>query len=656
MFQPPASPTLGVADFITLACVRDQVAGLTDELADAAQAIRHWDRLIEAWERQGLLSLIAFRLDRHGVLARLPPQPAANIRRIDGEYAKMSRIYAEQAVEFVHALLDVGIRCCVLKDPRGYPTSHTRPNYDLDLLVHPSDAESARRRLATLGLRAEHAPHRSGFVNKAIGMERVHNGLKIVVDLHWNILGGYMPRAALIDVEGLLERTTTVPMMGSEIPVLSLVDHIINTSVHNATHEHRWSSRLIRYLDTAEAVRAHSGEVDWAGVVGTATRWRALTDTHFSLGVAKTVLGAPVPADVLQAVRPDCAALGLESSAFGYLTYLWKSVDNVIGSYGAKDGSYVLAYADTLLPAAQQGAETVLAVTERVAELSGGPVTTFGEAGALIADPTLPVLGRVDATTAPVSWSRVSADLIGMGFVKTPDGFLARKLSHVEVRVSQPPAGGHASRLNPVITTAVYLRRAWARRRAVNPPVLDFSLVPGTSAEQLDYILSRYRDLQAIDPPGIAYVAEVVDQLTPAEMARAHRAASRTGRITLELVLACRAEAGIGSWAWGQDDSPTVLDALDRRTATLEELTRFLWTPAGASLALLLGAESRLKAAMRIVASLLCTPASLVSQCRTFRMALTKAGTTRQVPPRMYLDPRADSLIGLFGAYEPSAK
>lgn len=648
-YQVTTPSALTKADFITLACLRDEVAPLADQLTTAVDGIRAWGRLTEAWEGQGILPLLAYRLDAHGLLDRIPPAVAASIRQIDAEYSRIGRIYSEETVACVTALLDAGIRCCVLKDSRGYPDLHLRPGYDLDLLVHPNDVDGARDRLEALGMEAEDSPYRSVLVDKVLGLHRSRNGLRIAVDLHWNILGGYLPRAALIDVEALFERSTTIPVLGAEIPVLGLEDHILNTSIHSVTHECRWPSRLITYLDTAEAIRGARDAVDWQQIISTATRWDALTDAQLGLEVARTILGAPVPADIVDAVRPGFGTLGLEASAFGYLGYIWKSVDKVIRVYGTDSATDILGYADTLLPAAREGAATVGAVAKRLSAAGeGSPVTAYGEAGALIPDPTLPAFGRIDLTTPPLTWDQMRADLADIGFAEQGEK-LVRHLAHGAVSVSLAPSG-ERSRLNPLVSSAAYVRRVWARRRAAQPLTLDVRVIPGTPAEHLEYILGRYADLQAVDPPGIADAAALARQLTATEVARARQRTSGAGLITLDLVLACRARGGIADWPWNEDDSPALLDALNRRTASLEELTKFLGTAAGATLAFLLGGKrnSRMPGISRVVWSVLRGRSQAFSQARAFRLALTKGGTSRRVPPRIYLQPSGDTLVGLF--------
>jgi hypothetical protein len=649
MKYPPTPSTLTLADFVTLSCLRNEVADLKDHLKIAIEGVRRWDHLIQVWEGQGILPLIAYRLNEHDLLDCAPPQAAAKIRHIDAEYSRISHVYAEETVGCAQALLDSSIRCCVLKDPRGYAALHLRPGYDLDLLVHPSDVEAARECLAAIGMQAETSPYRSALVDKVLGMHRVRDGLKIAVDLHWNILGGYMPRAALIDADWLLSRSTTMQMVDTDVPVLRIEDHILNTSIHSLTHECRWPSRLITYLDTSEAIRSWTEEIDWTELVQTAARWDALPDAQLGLVIASRVLRAPVPTEVLNTIRPDFGALGLEASAFGYLNYVWKSVDKVIEAYGVRNAASIMAYSETLLPAAREAAGMIRDAAMRLSKISGGgPVTTFGEAGALIPDSTIPAFGRIEAISAPVSWEQLCANYTELGFTDQ-NGVLVKQLPHTTVRITLAPANERFSHLNPVVSSPMYIRRAWARRGAIKTPALEMRIIAGTSAERLNFVLSRYSTLRAIDPPGIVATADLISQLTTNELVQVYEDASGIGRITLDLVLACGSQQGLGEWKWSFDDAPVLLDSLDRRTASLEELTKFLATPAGASLALLLcrPQTNRLLSIIRMTWSALRVPSRLILQWRTIRRILTTKETSRRVPIRIYVRSSGDALIGI---------
>jgi hypothetical protein len=170
-----------------------------------------------------------------------------------------------------------------------------RPMVDLDVLAKESDLAAVREALRSLGYEqspraqpAAHAHHEAPYVRRGL----------LNIELHRSLLGD--PDPFSIDPEGLWARA--VPAAGRPgLFYLCQEDQLLHVCLHAGYH-HQLNIGLYAFIDIAASVR--SPDLDWQRVIGRARQWKAERCLFLMLEMARTLVGAEVPREVLNELRP----------------------------------------------------------------------------------------------------------------------------------------------------------------------------------------------------------------------------------------------------------------------------------------------------------------------------------------------------------------
>jgi hypothetical protein len=174
---------------------------------------------------------------------------------------------------------------------RRYGLPGLRTFSDIDLLVAPGDFDRAREALRSLGYEeASRGEISSGFSRPRAGP------LELPIDLHRDL--GYARQFGfrIEDMLGRAERSRGVPILSAE-------DEILSASAHAARHRMRCVGRTVADV----AVVALTSRVDWPRLVERAREYGVAAATWCALMSAGLALGAPVPAEVIDQLRPGPA-------------------------------------------------------------------------------------------------------------------------------------------------------------------------------------------------------------------------------------------------------------------------------------------------------------------------------------------------------------
>ncbi|MCP4691735.1 MAG: nucleotidyltransferase family protein, partial [Desulfobacterales bacterium] len=123
------------------------------------------------------------------------------------------------------------------------------------------------------------------------------------VEIHWTIEKPIYPFR--IDVDGLWERARPAAIAGEEILVLSPLDLLLHTCLHAGYHHRFDGSALKAFCDIGEILRRHGDQMDWERFTLRAGQWRVTKSVHLCLYLAREIMGAPAPGELLDALRPD---------------------------------------------------------------------------------------------------------------------------------------------------------------------------------------------------------------------------------------------------------------------------------------------------------------------------------------------------------------
>lgn len=208
--------------------------------------------------------------------------------------------------ESLQALHRARVRVMLLK---GAALAHSayggvlhRPMSDIDILVDPSDAYTARRTMLDVGWREI-----VGGIPESV-YERHHHlpplydarSPQLQLEIHTALFPERQPFA--FDAHDVWARARPVGAMFPEAVVPDPLDALLHTCLHFFwSHQGRFGVwRTIRDIDAIST----TGAIDWTAFVNTARAARGSTSCYWALRIAQVTAGVAVPRTVVDALRP----------------------------------------------------------------------------------------------------------------------------------------------------------------------------------------------------------------------------------------------------------------------------------------------------------------------------------------------------------------
>ena len=246
--------------------------------------------LVELAQRHGLIPLLARHSDD------------ALVRAIYARESSRMRILQDHLGEVLRDLHAAGVRAAVLKGPAiatRYDDPTLRPFSDLDLLVPDSEVDLALEVLrdypATLNV-----PEKRPKADKRDVLIRDETGIRFNLDLHWDLFSYSQLRGS---ADGATDAAWEEAHFEGDSPLGPLWElpsgYRLAFLAAHAVLDHRF--RLILFRDFLEITR---GEADWSGAEEVAKAWGLRSTSYMALWLARRVLGAYVPDEVLTSIRP----------------------------------------------------------------------------------------------------------------------------------------------------------------------------------------------------------------------------------------------------------------------------------------------------------------------------------------------------------------
>ncbi len=259
-----------------------------------------WDRLIEQSARHRLAPLLYQRLKRLGPGTGIPAGILQALREAYLGSAARSMRLGHELEQVVTALQADDIPVIALKGAHlaevVYGNAALRPMSDIDLLVRRMDLSRAADRMLEIGYSSW----------QSVGAKQAHLPPFVkpgatCIEIHWSIARPTSPFR--IDVDGLWSRARPTVIAGVKPLVLSPEDLLLHVSLH-ASFQHRFALGLVPFCDISATLQYYQAEMDWEEVGLRARHWGAGKCAYLTLHLARQLLAAPVPDDVLKALEP----------------------------------------------------------------------------------------------------------------------------------------------------------------------------------------------------------------------------------------------------------------------------------------------------------------------------------------------------------------
>ncbi|MBE7384804.1 MAG: nucleotidyltransferase family protein [Leptolyngbya sp. SIO1E4] len=226
---------------------------------------------------------------------------------------------AQELLQILDLLSQRGISALAYKGPALamalYGGLAVRPFCDLDILIHPNDWLRTKAVLMAAGYDTLAVDDRLEMRNVWSDNERdfVHRDRGVVLDLHWKLMPEFFPTD--LTVEDLWSRRQSVTVLGAIVESLGTEDRLLALCVHGA--KECWS-KLKWLMDVSQLLRQSPG-VDWQAVIAQAKQAHLYRILLLGVGLAHTLLDAPIPADLVSQIQTDATLKSLMHQSCCYM-------------------------------------------------------------------------------------------------------------------------------------------------------------------------------------------------------------------------------------------------------------------------------------------------------------------------------------------------
>jgi hypothetical protein len=274
-----------------------------------------WTRVVDVADREHVAPLLFKRLKESDTRACVPVDAWKRLRRAyftSGD--RNTRLYREVRT-VLQRLRNSGVKVIVLKGAllaeAVYGDVALRPMADMDLLVPRTDLAGAEAVLLDMGgahlkqhdqtAPAAGAQREDGEPGRGMKRHALPVLLRgLAVEIHWTIVSPTGPFR--MDAAGLWDRARPATIAGVEVLSLSPEDLLLHLGLHFCYQD---GCKGLRYLcDVAETVHRFRDKMDWLQVADLAREWGAARYVGLALYLARSILAAEVPEDVLQRLVP----------------------------------------------------------------------------------------------------------------------------------------------------------------------------------------------------------------------------------------------------------------------------------------------------------------------------------------------------------------
>lgn len=265
----------------------------------ASLSDREWEALFALASAQRVDALLAYRLASSTIGGALPAAAREASRETRRRNAQWSLLVRSGLKRLTTDLQVQGVPVILLKGAHlahaVYPDPSLRWMIDVDLLVRPEDLPRAADVLRAEGFDQLGTSRADAPIVESAHLPRFVRAYPPAVELHWTLA-----EDGSSDPDELWQRA--VPLETDGVAALGLCpeDLLVHVCVH-ACQKHLFAMGLRPICDVAEIVRRFGGTLAWAEVDARARRQHRQRSVYLVLRLAKEMLGARVPDDVLRA-------------------------------------------------------------------------------------------------------------------------------------------------------------------------------------------------------------------------------------------------------------------------------------------------------------------------------------------------------------------
>ena len=279
----------------------------TDALASLLGDVDDWDALTRAILVHGVQGIAYPRLNIPALADIVPSRAIDALREAVVATATQNLFHKRAMVQLLDAL-PAGVPLLLSKGiglaEFVYERPSMRPMRDVDFYVRPADGEAVETTMAAVGYVPEERRRRprEWWIENFQHLEPfVSPDGRVRVEAHLRNASTAMPyRMAM---EPAWERSRERLYEGRPARAMAADDELVHLILHLYVHDIHLV-KLLGLCDLDRIVRANPG-LDWGRMLSVAREQGYLKLLHLPLGLARAILGTPVPEATLAACRPD---------------------------------------------------------------------------------------------------------------------------------------------------------------------------------------------------------------------------------------------------------------------------------------------------------------------------------------------------------------
>ena len=279
---------------LLLCCARSIVEpNIAERIRILAQERIDWTCLAQLSTYHGLTSLVYDNL--YNTLPKDYPQAVLAELQIPAlSYVKRSAFLTQQLIHLLNFFAAYDLPVIPYKGPAlaisCYQNPMLRVFHDLDILVHKWDYHFTIDHLLT---------SHNWRLCSDYGWEKgfVDINEQVVLDVHASITHRNLPFR--LNFNRVWKRCVTVSVAGHQVKTFAPDDLLIVLCVQIAKDVAGNKIQLSKICDLAELIRSHQ-DIDWEEVLRESRRLGVQTILYLSLHTATSLLGAPVPKEILK--------------------------------------------------------------------------------------------------------------------------------------------------------------------------------------------------------------------------------------------------------------------------------------------------------------------------------------------------------------------
>jgi hypothetical protein len=299
--------------------------------------ISDWDNVFYQAANQGVAPFLYHRLKIFNSDLHVPPLIKKKLReaylfalarniRLFQELSQVLKVFKNNKIPVV-MLKGIHVAKYV------YSNIALRPMSDMDLLVRKDDLLKTSEKMLELHYHPKWVVNIEEQYHWHQHLPPFLKQNAFPIEIHWTL---EKPNSNFIfDVAELWERARSVTLDGTESLVLSHEDLLLHLCFHTSWHGFRFGLRSL--CDISETIRQYQDEINWEQVKYSAFNGKMVKYIYISLLLARELLEAPVPDEVLDMLMPDY----LDPQIVELAKTLVNSYKDVIGQ--ASPSSSVLA-------------------------------------------------------------------------------------------------------------------------------------------------------------------------------------------------------------------------------------------------------------------------------------------------------------------------